>query len=79
MECAGSRIFAGCMLTLAFGQAGSASAQDARTGPGLVADIDRVVSPYVEAGNFMGVVAVQFDGEDPVVRPFGFACDNHRV
>lgn len=73
METAGSRILAGCMLMIAVSVAGPASAQDARTGPGLVAEIDRVVSPYVEAGDFMGVVAIQFDGEDPVVRPFGFA------
>jgi CubicO group peptidase (beta-lactamase class C family) len=73
MEYAESKPFAAFLMAFIVVATGSASAQDAATNPRLVTEIDRVVSPYVEAGDFMGVVAVQYDGGDPVVRHYGLA------
>lgn len=40
---------------------------------GFVAEIDRVVSPYVAAGDFLGVIAIQRDRETPLYLPYGLA------
>lgn len=39
----------------------------------LPAKINRIIAPYVAAGDFMGVVAVQRDGEAPLILPYGLA------
>ncbi len=61
-----------CVILLA-GALGSASAQEPPGPSDLGASIDRVVAPYVTARDFMGVVAVQRDGEAPLVRAYGLA------
>ena len=35
--------------------------------------IDKIVAPYVSAADFMGVVAIQQDNEEPLVLPYGMA------
>ncbi len=35
--------------------------------------IDAIVTPYLEAGDFMGVVGVQRDGAEALLLPYGFA------
>lgn len=39
----------------------------------LAPEIDRVVFPYVAAGDFMGVIAVQREHEMPLIRSYGLA------
>lgn len=48
-----------------------AATPEPSTAPGSA--LDEVVAPYVEAGDFMGVVALQRDGEPPLVRAYGEA------
>ncbi len=48
--------------------AASAPAQSA-----LRSQIDEIVAPYVAAADFMGVVAVDRDGEEPLILPYGLA------
>ncbi len=43
------------------------------SGPAFGDRIDAIVAPYVEAGDFMGVVAVQRDGAEAWVRAYGLA------
>jgi len=67
------RALVACLLTMLIGATSPAAARQLVTRQGLTADIDRVVSPYVAAGDFMGVVAVQHDGEAPIVLSYGLA------
>lgn len=60
-------------VTLLVGVPVLARAQDAAGAPDLAAKIDRIVTPYVTTLDFMGVVAVQRDGEAPLVLPYGLA------
>ena len=69
----GLRAGVALLLTILIGVTSPAAAQGLAARRGLTAEIDRVVSPYVAAGDFMGVVAVQHDGEAPVVLPYGLA------
>lgn len=55
------------------GMTGLAAAQQATVESALPAQIDGIMAPYVAAGNFMGVVGVQRDGEAPLVIPYGLA------
>ncbi len=41
--------------------------------PPLRAQLDRIVAPYLAAGDFMGVIAVQRDGAAPLILPYGAA------
>lgn len=61
------------LLTILIGVTSPAAAQGVVVRQDLTADIDRIVSPYVAVGDFMGVVAVQQDGQAPVVLPYGLA------
>lgn len=55
------------------GMTGMASAQQTAAEPVLQAQIDSIMAPYVAAGDFMGVVGVQRDGEAPLIIPYGLA------
>ena len=52
-------------------------AQPARAQPSdsasLIPQLDALVAPYVEAGDFSGVIGVQRDGEAPLLRAYGLA------
>ena len=37
------------------------------------ARVDAIVAPYLEAGDFMGVVGIQVDGEEALILPYGRA------
>lgn len=63
-------ILSGSMLLALVGRA-PASAQLAE--PSLRSQIDRIVAPYMAAADFMGVVAVQRDGEAALILPYGLA------
>ena len=56
-----------CAYALAsiIGTAGPASAQQPAIDDNLRSKIDDIVAPYVNAADFMGVVAVQRDGHTP--------------
>lgn len=41
--------------------------------------IDAIVAPYLAAGDFMGVVGVQRDGEEALLLPYGFASVELKV
>ncbi len=41
--------------------------------PSIKARIDAIVEPYLDAGDFMGVVGVQWDGKAAQILPYGFA------
>lgn len=64
-----------CASALLFliGPATKTAAQEVALAPADGAAIDRAVSPYVSSGDFMGVVAVQRDGKDPLILPYGLA------
>jgi len=62
-----------CAVGLMVGLTGSPTAQQLVAGPDLAARIDRAVAPYVSVRDFMGVVAVQRDGDAPLVVPYGQA------
>ena len=51
------------VLLALIGAVGPARAQQAAVGPSLRSQIDKIVTPYVSASDFMGVVGVQRDGE----------------
>jgi CubicO group peptidase (beta-lactamase class C family) len=53
--------------------AGAANADQLTPSAGLTAEIDRVVSPYVSAGDFMGVIGIQRDNEPPLLVSYGLA------
>lgn len=51
-----------------------AGAASADTGSETLASrVDSAVAPYVERGDFMGVIAAQRPGEEPLVRAYGVA------
>jgi CubicO group peptidase (beta-lactamase class C family) len=52
---------------------GTALAQQPKVTPDLQAKIADIVAPYVAAGDFQGVVAVQIDGQEPLISPHGLA------
>ena len=62
-----------CVAVLLIAVARLASTQETMVTPGLAAEINRIVTPYIVAGDFMGVVAVQRDGEAPLIVPYGLA------
>jgi CubicO group peptidase (beta-lactamase class C family) len=52
---------------------GAAEPGTAPAGSSLRSQIEAIVAPYLAAADFQGVVAVQRDGESPLVIPFGMA------
>lgn len=62
-----------CLLACVSGFTGLANASEQPPLADLAAEIDRVVSPYVAAGDFMGVIAIQRDHEPPLFRSYGMA------
>ena len=62
------------LLAAALGVLSVASAGAETPGSeGLRAEIDRLVAPYLEAGDFMGVIGFQRDGEEPRLYAYGRA------
>lgn len=60
-------------LTLVSGISIPAIAEESTPLSELASEIDQVVSPYVAAGDFMGVIAVQRVHETPLIRSYGLA------
>ena len=62
-----------CALVLLCGLADPVVAQPSDASASLNAQLDALVAPYVEAGDFSGVIGVQRDGEPPILRAYGLA------
>ncbi|MBT8479006.1 MAG: serine hydrolase [Gemmatimonadetes bacterium] len=52
---------------------GTGLAQEPKVDADLETKITAIVAPYVAAGDFQGVVAVQVDGQEPLISPHGLA------
>ncbi len=61
------------VMMLLVAMAGPGLAQDSAAVSSLRSQIDDIVAPYLTAADFMGVVAVQRDGEEPLILPYGLA------
>lgn len=64
-----TKIVIGTLAVILLGGVGVTAAVD----PSLEGRIEAVVAPYVAAGDFMGVIALQHDGQPPLILPYGRA------
>ncbi len=62
-----------CLLMLLLGPTDAVQAQQTDVDSALRWRIEEIVAPYVTASDFMGVVAIQRDGEAPLILPYGLA------
>ncbi|QDP01412.1 serine hydrolase domain-containing protein [Thalassotalea sp. PS06] len=66
-------VLIGWVSTFFIGVTGATQTEQSDAVSDLTSEIDRAVAPYVAAGDFMGVVAVQRSEEPPLILSYGLA------